>query len=159
MSVEENLALGLHRSSPFARGGRIDLQGRRAAAEELCAQYDVRPADPAREARTLSGGNQQKLILARELSAAAKVLVVVQPTRGLDVGAIAFVHERLRRARDEGCAVLLMSLDLDEVLALADRILVLFGGRVMGVLDGEGADERLLGRMMLGQAPEEAAHG
>ncbi len=159
MRVEENLALGRHRAAPFARRGRIDLQGRRAAAERLCAQYDVRPAQPTLEARALSGGNQQKLILARELQASAKVLVVVQPTRGLDVGAIAFVHERLRQARDEGCAVLLVSLDLDEVLALADRILVLFDGRVMGILDGEGADERLLGRMMLGHAPAEAAHG
>ncbi len=165
MSVEENLALGLHASPPFARRGLIDRAGRRSVAERLCAEYDVRPADPSLAARSLSGGNQQKVILARELASGAKMLVAVQPTRGLDVGAIAAVHERLRRARDEGCAVLLVSLDLDEVLALADRILVLFGGRVMGVLPGEGADERLLGRMMLGQArldpadPAEAAHG
>jgi ABC-type uncharacterized transport system ATPase subunit len=152
MRVDENLALGRHAAPPFARGWAIDRERRRQIAARLCAEYDVRPDEPALEARALSGGNQQKVILARELDSGAKVLVAVQPTRGLDAGAIAAVHERLRRARDEGCAILLISLDLDEVLALADRILVLFGGRAMGILPGEGADERLLGRMMLVQA-------
>jgi len=101
--------------------------------------------------RSLSGGNQQKVIVAREIDSDPRVLVVVQPTRGLDVGAISTVHQRLRQERDRGRAVLLISLDLDEVMALADRILVLFGGRVMGVVPGEGADEKALGRMMLGQ--------
>jgi len=151
MRGDENLALGRHDRSPFARGPLIDRAGRAAAAARLCGEFDVRPADPSLAVRALSGGNQQKVIVAREVDAAPKVLVVVQPTRGLDVGAISTVHDRLRRERDEGKAVLLVSLDLDEVLALGDRICVLYGGRVMGVVPGEGADEKSLGRMMLGQ--------
>jgi ABC-type uncharacterized transport system ATPase subunit len=156
LRVDENLALGRHARPPFARGPLIDLAGRSAAAQRLCREFDVRPPDPALKARALSGGNQQKVILARELDSSPKVLVVVQPTRGLDVGAIAAVHERLRAERDRGRAVLLISLDLDEVLALADRIVVLFAGKVMGEVPGEGADEKALGRMMLG---EEVARG
>ncbi|HEY3451019.1 MAG TPA: ABC transporter ATP-binding protein [Myxococcales bacterium] len=151
MRVDENLALGRHDRPPFAKGPFIDQAGRASAAKRLCAEFDVRPADPSLAARALSGGNQQKVIVAREVDAAPKVLVVVQPTRGLDVGAISTVHDRLRKERDDGKAVLLISLDLDEVLALGDRILVLYGGKVMGVVPGEGADEKSLGRMMLGQ--------
>src|SRR5690606_7697779 len=139
LRVDENIALGRHHRPPFAQGPLLDAEGRAREAERLIHALDVRPADPALPARALSGGNQQKVILARELDTRPKVLVVVQPTRGLDIGAIANVHQRLRSARDEGCAILLFSLDLDEVLALADRILVLYGGRVMGVVDGEGA--------------------
>jgi simple sugar transport system ATP-binding protein len=163
MRVDENLSLGRHRGAPFARGALIDFEGRRERARQLVAQFDIRPPDASLEARALSGGNQQKIILAREIDAAPKVLVVVQPTRGLDIGAIALVHERIRRERDAGRGVLLISLDLDEVLALADRILVLYGGRAAGDVPGEGADEKALGRMMLGQpleAPrQEAARG
>jgi simple sugar transport system ATP-binding protein len=162
LRVDENLALGRHDRPPFARGLLIDFAGRAQAARRLCAELDVRPADPALPARALSGGNQQKVILAREIDSGPKVLLAVQPTRGLDVGAISTVHDRLRRERDAGRGVLLVSLDLDEVLALADRILVLYGGRSMGVVAGQGADERALGRMMLGQQAEpaaEATHG
>ena len=151
MRVDENLSLGRHERAPFARGPFIDRAGRATAAARMCREFDIRPADPALAVRSLSGGNQQKVIVAREIDSDPKVLVVVQPTRGLDVGAISTVHARLREERDRGRAVLLISLDLDEVMALADRILVLFGGRVMGVVPGEGADEKALGRMMLGQ--------
>lgn len=165
MRVDENLALGRHDRAPFSTGARIDFRGRERTAARLCGEFDVRPADPALPARALSGGNQQKVILAREIDSGPKVLLAVQPTRGLDVGAIATVHDRLRGQRDQGRGVLLVSLDLDEVLALADRILVLYGGRVMGIVPGEGADERALGRMMLGQPQPtaepaaEASHG
>ncbi|MGC4123203.1 MAG: ABC transporter ATP-binding protein [Myxococcales bacterium] len=151
MRVDENLALGRHDRPPFAHGPFIDRPGRASTAERLCAEFDVRPADPSLAVRALSGGNQQKVIIAREVDVSPKVLVVVQPTRGLDIGAISTVHDRLRKERDAGKAVLLISLDLDEVLALGDRICVLYGGKVMGVVAGEGADEKALGRMMLGQ--------
>jgi simple sugar transport system ATP-binding protein len=159
LRVDENLALGRHQHKPWARGAFIDREGRAQAAARLCTEFDVRPADPTLPVRALSGGNQQKVIVAREVDSSPSVLVVVQPTRGLDVGAISTVHDRLRAERDHGRAVLLLSLDLDEVLALADRVLVLYGGRVMGVVPGEGADEKQLGRLMLGQRLEEAAHG
>jgi simple sugar transport system ATP-binding protein len=152
MRVDENLSLGRHARPPFAKGALIDGASRERKALELIEAFDVRPPDPALPVRALSGGNQQKVIVAREVDAGPKVLVVVQPTRGLDVGAIATVHDRLRAERDCGRAVLVISLDLDEVLALADRVLVLFGGRVMGIVPGDGADERALGRLMLGQA-------
>ncbi len=151
LRVDENIALGRHHRPPFARGPLIDVDGRTRESERLVRELDVRPADPALPARALSGGNQQKVILARELDTRPKVLVVVQPTRGLDIGAIANVHDRLRQERDAGRAVLLVSLDLDEVLALADRILGLYGGRIMGVLAGDSATAETLGKLMLGQ--------
>ncbi len=157
MRVDENLALGRHRKPPFARGALIDGSGRLERAGSLIKEFDIRPPEPSLLARALSGGNQQKVILAREIDSAPKVLVVVQPTRGLDIGAISLVHDRLRRERDAGRGILLISLDLDEVLALADRILVLYGGRSMGEVSGEGADEKALGRMMLGQSSSEPA--
>ncbi len=160
MSVEENLSLGRQRSPPFAHRQLIDFQGRRARAEGLIRDYDVRPASPLAQVVALSGGNQQKVVVARELDASPSLLVVVQPTRGLDLVAVASVHAKLRAARDRGCAVLLVSLDLEELLALADRIYVLFEGRLNGELDRSDFDERELGRRMLGGGGrEEIAHG
>lgn len=150
MSVEENLALGRHGRPPFARGPFIDFSGRRAHAASLLESWDVRPRDPSQRIAALSGGNQQKAVLARELDADPKVLVVVQPTRGLDIAAVRSVHERLRAHRDRGAAILLVSLDLDEVLALSDRLYVIFGGRLSVELAREDFDERRIGRMMLG---------
>ena len=102
------------------------------------------------EANTLSGGNQQKVVIAREIQRNPKLLVVAQPTRGLDVGAIEFVHQQLIRERDRGKALLLFSLELDEVLALADRIAVIYEGEIVGVLSREEASEEKLGLMMTG---------
>jgi simple sugar transport system ATP-binding protein len=150
MTVEENLALGRHRSPPFARGVLIDLRGRRARAEALLDDYDVRPRDPLLPAAELSGGNQQKVVLARELDARPPLLIAAHPTRGLDVAAVAAIHDRLRAHRDAGGAVLLVSLDLEELLALSDRLCVLYGGRVIGRLSRGEFDERLIGRWMLG---------
>jgi ABC-type uncharacterized transport system ATPase subunit len=150
MTVEENLALGRHRSPPFARGVLIDFRGRRARAEALLESYDVRPRDPSLPARELSGGNQQKVVLARELDARPPLLIAAQPTRGLDVAAVAAIHDRLRAHRESGAAVLLVSLDLEELLALSDRLCVLFGGRVIGQVERADFDERRIGRWMLG---------
>jgi simple sugar transport system ATP-binding protein len=121
--------------------------------------FDIRPADPAAAAGTLSGGNQQKVVLARELSRPLRLLVVAQPTRGLDVGSMEFVHRRIVEERDKGAAVVLVSTELDEVLGLADRIGVMFHGRIAGeVPAGTSADE--IGLLMAGQAaPAPAAAG
>nr|WP_236673461.1 ABC transporter ATP-binding protein [Comamonas sp. JC664] len=156
LSVEENVALGRHTRPPFAKGPWIDFKGRRERTRELTVAYDVRPPDPEVALRALSGGNQQKVVVARELDARPRLLVVVQPTRGLDVGAVAQVQAKLREARDQGTGVLLVSLDLEEVLALADRVYVFFEGRVTGHFLRREFDERELGRRMLGAT--EPAH-
>ncbi|MCK8497144.1 ABC transporter ATP-binding protein [Myxococcus fulvus] len=153
LSVEENIALGRHNRPPFAKGPWIDFDGRRARSTELLAAYDVRPPEPTLPLQTLSGGNQQKVVVARELDARPRLLVVVQPTRGLDIGAVAQVHARLREARAQGTGVVLVSLDLEEVLALADRVYVLFEGRVTGQFTRPEYDEQELGRRMLGAEP------
>jgi simple sugar transport system ATP-binding protein len=149
MTVEENVSLGRQHLAPFARGARIDFAGRRARTEALLRDYDVRPPDPQARLIELSGGNQQKVVVARELDGAPRLVLAVQPTRGLDISAVAQVHARLRAARDRGCAVLVSSLDLEEVLALADRVYVLFEGRVTGELSRAAFDERAIGRLML----------
>jgi ABC-type uncharacterized transport system ATPase subunit len=155
-SVEENVALGRAHLAPFARGPFIDFAGRRTRTEQLLASHDVRPPEPERRMAELSGGNQQKLVVARELDAAPKLLVVVQPTRGLDLSAVAAVRAHLQRVRNAGCAVLLISLDLDEVLALADRVLVMFEGKLNGEFPRGAAHELELGRRMLGAHPRDA---
>jgi simple sugar transport system ATP-binding protein len=115
---------------------------------ELMENFDVRPRDPSLRSANLSGGNQQKLILARELEKRPDLLLVGQPTRGVDIGAIEFIHKELREYRDAGCAILLVSVELDEIMALSDRILVMFEGRIVGEVAGDAADERVLGLMM-----------
>ena len=152
LSSEENLALGHHAAPPYARGARIDFAGRRHKALELIRAFDVRPPDAAARAGALSGGNQQKLIAARELLGGAppRLVVAVHPTRGLDQRARQRVHDALQAAREAGAAALLVSLDLDELRAVCDRILVLFEGRVTGEVQPDATDAQL-GRMMLGQ--------
>jgi simple sugar transport system ATP-binding protein len=113
-------------------------------------RFDVRPRAPALRSSGFSGGNQQKLVLAREIAQEPKVLLVGQPTRGVDIGAIEFIHRELVKRRDEGCAILVVSVELEEILSLSDRILVMFGGRIMGELPPARADERTLGLMMAG---------
>ncbi|MDB4885838.1 MAG: transporter related protein [Gemmatimonadetes bacterium] len=147
-SLADNLILGQqHR---FTRGGTLDRERVRRHAEKLVAAYDIRPADAAVAARALSGGNQQKIVIAREMSRDFRVLLASQPTRGVDVGAIEFIHSRLRAARDEGKAVLLVSADLAEVLALSDRIAVMYGGRIVAVLPRAEATPEILGPFMTG---------
>ena len=120
----------------------------------------MRPRDAQLACGKFSGGNQQKLILAREIARKPKVLLVGQPTRGVDIGAIEFIHRQLLALRDAGCAILLVSVELDEVMALSDRILVMFQGRIVGEVAGDQADERTLGLMMAnahGQSAEDPA--
>lgn len=152
MTLEENLSLGRQAESPFARNGWIDFRGRRARAEALIRDFDIRPPLPESRASLLSGGNQQKAVVARELDMKPRLLVVVQPTRGLDIAAVSLVHRRLCDERARGTGVLLVSLDLDEVLSLSDRIYVFFEGTIAAEVSRPEFDERAIGRWMLGGA-------
>ncbi len=127
-----------------------------ARARALIREFDVRGGGPFTRAGGLSGGNQQKLVVAREIARDPKVLIAAQPTRGLDVGAIEYLHRRLVAERDEGRAILLVSLELDEILSLSDRILVLFEGQIVGEHTGEVSEEEI-GLEMLGGGERTAA--
>jgi simple sugar transport system ATP-binding protein len=118
-------------------------------------EFDVRPPDPFLKSAKFSGGNQQKIIIAREIKSDPDLLIVGQPTRGVDIGAIEFIHKRIIQLRDEGKAVLLVSVELDEIRSLSDRILVMFAGRVMGER-GPEADEREIGLLMAGVSKDAA---
>ncbi len=147
-SIADNLVLGQqHR---FTKGATLDRARILDNARRLIAAYDIRPTDPSVAARALSGGNQQKIVIAREMSRDFRVLLAAQPTRGVDVGAIEFIHARLREARDQGKAVLLVSADLAEVLALSDRVAVMYGGRIVAVLPRAEATPDTLGAYMTG---------
>lgn len=149
-SIAENLILGQqHR---FTRGVRLDRERIEENARGQISAFDIRPTDPSLPARALSGGNQQKIVIAREMSRAFQVLLAAQPTRGVDVGAIEFIHSRLREARDAGKAILLVSADLAEILALSDRIAVMYGGKFATVLPRREASEEILGPFMTGAA-------
>jgi simple sugar transport system ATP-binding protein len=148
--VSENFLLGLQRSPAFSRAGFLDLRDLDQTAARAAADYDVRPRDLTLPAGKLSGGNQQKLIVAREFQRQPKVLIAAQPTRGVDVGAIEFIHTRIVRARDEGAGVLLVSSELDEILTLSDRILVMFEGRIVAEYRRSEVTERELGLKMGG---------
>ena len=153
-TIAENLILDVHDREPFAKGAALDLEAVTTYAEQRVAEYDVRTPSVEAAASTLSGGNQQKVVLARELSRPLRLLVVAQPTRGLDVGSMEFVHKRIVAERDSGAAVVLVSTELDEVLGLADRIAVMYRGSIIGeVPAGTPADE--VGLLMAGQAPED----
>jgi simple sugar transport system ATP-binding protein len=149
-SLGENFLLGLHRSEGFSRGGILDASHCEREAARALEEHDVRPRDPGAIAGALSGGNQQKLIFAREMRRNPKFILAAQPTRGVDVGAIEFIHARLRAAREAGKAILLVSAELTEILALADRIAVMYGGKIVGVLPREEASEDVLGPLMTG---------
>jgi simple sugar transport system ATP-binding protein len=148
--LRENFLLGLHRKKDFKRGGFLNSKNLTAAAGRGVAEYDVRPADLELAAGRLSGGNQQKLIVAREFHRQPGVILAAHPTRGVDVGAIEFIHERIVRARDEGAGVLLVSSELDEILALSDRIIVMYEGRIVAEFTRAQATERELGLKMGG---------
>jgi simple sugar transport system ATP-binding protein len=154
-SAAMNSVLGDHHHPPYARGGGfLDLERIEEHAASIIEEYDVRPRSSGVMARAYSGGNAQKLIVARELEREPKVLILAQPTRGVDIGAIEFIHRQIVRARDMGLAVLLVSADLNEVLSLSDRIAVMFEGRIMGEVPAGEADVERLGLMMAGAQPE-----
>lgn len=154
-SLAENLALHDYREPPDSRWGWLFPKRLVARAKRLLTEFDVRGGNPQTPAASLSGGNQQKVVVAREVSRDPRVLVAAQPTRGLDVGAIEFVHRRLVTERDEGRAILLVSFELDEILSLSDRILVLYEGRVVGEYTPAVTEEEL-GIAMTGGRREEA---
>jgi ABC-type uncharacterized transport system ATPase subunit len=156
MSVRENLVLIAHAAPEYRRGPFLRWGKLRALADGLVAQYDIRVADPAQPAASLSGGNQQKIVIARALFGEPEALVAVNPTRGLDIGATAYVHAQLRRARERGAAILLLSTELDEVTALGDRVGVLYEGRLMGVVPPDTPREEL-GLMIGGKVRVEAS--
>lgn len=160
MAIWENAVLERIASSAFSRHGLVNRKAGMAFAREIIDGFDVRGGGPAIRTRLLSGGNMQKLILGRSLYRRPRILIAAQPARGLDEGAVAAVHARLLEARRQGTAVLLISEDLDEVIALADRIQAIVGGRLSPPVDADGADARKLGLMMSGEWQEtrEADH-
>jgi general nucleoside transport system ATP-binding protein len=150
MTVSENYLLGRQWDREVCPDGLLNRAAIARRARELTASFDVRPPQPELLARDLSGGNQQKVVLARELTRDAKLIVAAQPTRGVDIGATEFIHGRLLQARDAGRAVLLVSADVQEVMAVADRIVVLYRGRLVGEVPAAEATEWDLGLLMLG---------
>jgi len=155
-SLTENIALHGYRTPPNSRHGFLNAGAMVSRARRLLEEFDVRGGQPSTPAGALSGGNQQKVVLAREIDGDPKVLIAAQPTRGLDVGAIEFVHRRLVEQRDAGRAVLLVSLELEEILSLSDRILVIYEGRIVGEFPPTTTEEEL-GFAMTGGKREEAA--
>ncbi len=154
-SVAENLVLDVYDRPPFASGIALDLGAIRKTADTLVADYDVRTTSVQTRAGTLSGGNQQKVIVAREMSRDNKVLLASQPTRGLDVGSIEFVHKQIVAERDRGVAVVIISSELDEIYALSDRIAVMYEGKIVGFCPPD-TPETELGLMMAGAGEAEA---
>jgi len=155
-SVAENLVLDLYDKAPFGVRGSLNLTEIAKNAQTRVEEFDVRPRTTHTAARTLSGGNQQKVVLAREMSRPLKLLVIAQPTRGLDVGSMEFVHRRIVSERDNGTAVVMVSTELDEVLGMADRIAVMYRGRIAGEVPA-GTPAEQIGLLMAGSTPAEAA--
>ena len=149
-SVADNLVLNTYYEPPFTKGMNLSQKEIDKAAQERIEQFDIRTPNISIPVANLSGGNQQKVIVAREFSRPIQLLIASQPTRGLDVGSIEYIHGQIIRKRDEGCAVLLVSPELDEVMNLADRIAVMFAGRILAVLPAEQASREQLGLLMAG---------
>ncbi len=151
-TIAENLMLDRSFGAPFVRAWTVQRSKLQAFAQEKLEQYDVRAPDISAQAGNLSGGNQQKVVVARELSRDLRLLVAAQPTRGVDVGSIEFIHKQIVATRDSGVPVLVVSTELDEVTALADRIMVLFRGRIVGIVPADTPRD-VLGLMMAGERP------
>ncbi len=153
----DNLVLCNYYLSPFAKGVTLQHEVIVANGERLIKEFDIRTPSAAVNASTLSGGNQQKVIVAREFSRPIEVLIASQPTRGLDVGSIEYIHNRIIQKRDEGTAILVVSSELDEILALSDRIAVMYRGRIMEIVEASKVDKAYLGLLMAGIEPSKAA--
>ncbi len=149
-SVEDNLVLQTYYKTPFSNYGFINTQAIHVNASRLVKEFDVRTPSISMQVANLSGGNQQKVIVARELSRPLDYLIINQPTRGLDVGSIEFIHNRIIQARDKGAAVLLVSAELDEILSLSDRIGVMYRGQIVAEMDVKKTDRETLGFYMAG---------
>lgn len=152
-TITENMVLNTYYDPPYSSGIVMDWEAAESATSRLVEQFDVRTPSISIPASSLSGGNQQKVIVAREFSRDVKLIVASQPTRGLDVGSIEYIHGRIIRARDEGAAILIVSTELDEVMALSDRVLVIFGGKIVADLDPTQVSTTDVGLYMAGATP------
>jgi simple sugar transport system ATP-binding protein len=146
-----NMIMGRHFKEPFAYRGFLNHDEIYKYSKKLIKNFDVRPADITQNTGTLSGGNQQKVVIAREVSASPKFIAIAQPTRGLDVGAIEYVHNEILNLRDRDVAILLISMELEEVLSLSDRIIVMYEGKIMGEFKPEEVTVEEMGLMMAGK--------
>ncbi|AXI31006.1 heme ABC transporter ATP-binding protein [Priestia megaterium] len=155
-TIGENIGLQTYYQKPMSKSGILNYKEMYKKAKELIAEYDVRTPSEYTQARSLSGGNQQKAIIAREVDRSPELLIAAQPTRGLDVGAIEFIHKKLIEERDKGRAVLLISLELDEVMNLSDRIAVIYEGKIVDIVDPKETNEQELGLLMAGGTREKA---
>ncbi len=155
--VKENMILLNHSKTPFCKNGFLNFKAIKSYSEKLVKEYAVKTPDIDTMTKNLSGGNIQKLIMARELAAKPKVLLASQPTRGVDIGAAEYIHERISQERQRGTATVVISEDLDEVMALSDRIAVMFDGKVMGIVDQKDATRESIGLMMTGEQQQSAA--
>lgn len=155
-TIGENIALQTYYKEPMSKRGILNYKEIYRKAKELIAEYDVRTPSEYTQARSLSGGNQQKAIIAREVDRSPELLIAAQPTRGLDVGAIEFIHRKLIEERDKGRAVLLVSLELDEVMNLSDRIAVVYEGKIVDIVNPNETNEQELGLLMAGGKREKA---
>ncbi len=152
--VADNLMLNMYYQEPFSRGVILQDQPILESANKLIKEFDIRTPSAKTTAGSLSGGNQQKVIVAREFSRPIKLLVASQPTRGLDVGSVEYIHQRILEKRDEGCAVLLVSSELDEIMELSDRIATMYRGKIVEILTAEEATKEMCGLLMAGVKPE-----
>ena len=154
-SLEDNFILQTYYQQPFSKGGILNRQAIREQSEMLIQRFDVRSGQGSQTiTRSMSGGNQQKAIIGREVVRSPKLLIAAQPTRGLDVGAIEYVHRELIEERDKGRGVLLISLELDEILNVSDRIAVIYEGEIVGILDAAKTNEQEIGLLMAGAGRE-----
>ena len=150
--AHENLIFGYHHQEPYSKNSILQEKEIMSFSKKVMEEYDVRPRSPNLMTSNFSGGNQQKIILSGELNENPKVLLIGQPTRGVDIGAIEFIHQRLIDMRDKGAAILLVSVELEEVLSLSDRIVVMFDGNIVGEKVNKDVTDRDLGLLMAGVA-------
>jgi simple sugar transport system ATP-binding protein len=154
-TVAENMILREHHKMPYSRRGFLNLRDISKHADQLIQQFHVKTPSYETHAKNLSGGNIQKVVLAREISRHPRAIIAAQPTRGLDIGASEYVREQLLEERRKGTAIMLISEDLDEILALSDRIAVIYEGQIMDIVSRENATPEKLGLLMAGVHPEE----
>ncbi len=149
-TLEENTLMGKQDQEPFSKHGFTDHKKIREYAKDLIADYNVKASSPGQKMSDLSGGNAQKLIVAREMSMDTPVLISCEPTRGIDIGAMEAIHDRMIERRSEGGAILLVSSELSEIMSLSDRIYVIYEGRINGEFKRDSMDDKQLGLLMLG---------
>ena len=156
-TAAESAILGYEHDPQLGSGFWLSPSRIAASCSKLMKRFDVRPQAPGLKSNLFSGGNQQKIVLAREISKDPEILIVGQPTRGVDIGAIEFIHKQLIELRDKGCAILVVSVELDEILSLSDRIIVMNNGEIVGTVKASEADETQLGLMMAGISERDAS--